>query len=351
VVAATFYLGTHRPGWLATAQVPLFISASTINKWRGRGDDFPTRKAGTFGCGVWALDSGAYTALKESKTDRHPWHLPEDEYGGMAYRLADEIGVAPMFAAPQDWPCEAKVLARTGKTVAWHQEATTDSYLYLAEQFDGLNWAPVLQGWKPADYVAHIRQYEAAGVDLTAFRPVGLGSVCRRGQTRQIVNVVQAVQAYAQATYGRPLRLHGFGLKTVALREVGHLLDSADSLAWSITARMQEVKLEECAHRGPCNNCLRYALRWREKVLAAWSQPKQLDLGLQLVDLAAEERSTSREAFGDSGSPAASWGTSRPGAQVLSFPSPPGGPAIGAGTAAGGEDLRAAGRRLGRYNR
>lgn len=280
---STFYLGTHRPIWLSRADVPLFISAVTLYEYRSTGDKWPTRKADTFGCGIWALDSGAFTALSGANTANHPWHLPADDFGGMVYRFAEEIGVPPQFAAPQDWPCEPGVLARTGLTIAAHQEMTTDSFLYLQEQFDGVNWAPVLQGWAPADYIAHMRAYEAAGVELDRYRPVGLGSVCRRGSVKDIVAVVQAVQSYARAAYGRPLRLHGFGLKTIALRSVGHIIDSADSQAWSMQARLKKIRLDGCTHEGNCGNCMTWALQWRDRVLDAWRQPHQQDLGVELV--------------------------------------------------------------------
>lgn len=41
------------------------------------------------------------------------------------------------------------------------------------------------------------------------------------------------------------------------------------SLAWSQQARVTEVRLPSCRHSGPCNNCARWALRWREDVIAA----------------------------------------------------------------------------------
>jgi len=283
----TFYLGTHRPGWLGQLGVPLFISASTMSAWKSTGDDWPTRRD-TFRFGGWALDSGAFTALAPSTVhrDRHPWHLDPDSFGGMVTRFAEEVGIAPDFAAIQDVPCEPELLAANGMTVAGNQADTLDSYLYLAAEFDFINWSPVLQGWKPVDYVNHMRAYERAGVELWRHTPVGLGSVCRRGRTRDIVAVVQTVQAYARATYGRELRLHGFGLKSEAVGVVGHLLDSADSQAWSRRARLENIHLDGCVHPGPCNNCRRYALAWRDQVLAAAGRDQQMALDLQLAEVA-----------------------------------------------------------------
>lgn len=44
-----FYLGTHRPNWLATANVPLFISASTLNQAVEDLDSWAINNAGSNG--------------------------------------------------------------------------------------------------------------------------------------------------------------------------------------------------------------------------------------------------------------------------------------------------------------
>ncbi|WP_433474952.1 DUF7221 family queuine tRNA-ribosyltransferase-like protein [Spirillospora sp. CA-142024] len=165
----------------------------------------------------------------------------------------------------------------TGLTTEDHQELTLDSYVYLAEEFYFVPWAPVLQGWETGDYIAHLRMYEARGINLAHAETVGLGSVCRRGSEKPIVEIVTAVQSYARQRYGRRLRLHGFGMNIRALRRVAYLLTSSDSLAWSDTARREHVRLPGCAHKC-CNNCPDYALVWRDRVLAATTSPVQLDL-------------------------------------------------------------------------
>ncbi|WP_433474951.1 DUF7221 family queuine tRNA-ribosyltransferase-like protein [Spirillospora sp. CA-142024] len=92
----TFYLGTHRPGWLTFMDVPLFISAATVHRIvRER------RARNTHGCGDWAFDSGAYTANnpRTGGNPAHPWHLAPDEFGGMVTRVIYEVGCPPAFAA------------------------------------------------------------------------------------------------------------------------------------------------------------------------------------------------------------------------------------------------------------
>jgi hypothetical protein len=63
-------------------------------------------------------------------------------------------------------------------------------------------------------------------------------------------------------------RVHGFGLSITGVGAFRQYLESADSSAWSFAASKQE-RLRGCTHPGKCNNCLRFALRWRKKVINA----------------------------------------------------------------------------------
>ncbi len=222
----TFYTGVGHPHHLNDSPAPLFVSASTLARYRSHGDAWPVR------AGVpWAGDSGAYAALMlgQGRTTNPWWRWPDD-YGAMWVRFIEEIGWPPDFVPVQDWPCEGDVLARTGMTVDEHQDLTTESYLYLVEEFPMVPWLPVLQGWRPADYVRHLAKYRQVGVDLDVGVKVGVGSVCRRGSQRQIAAVFNTLAPYR-------LRLHAFGLSINGLRLVADLLDSSDSQAWSTTAR------------------------------------------------------------------------------------------------------------------
>jgi hypothetical protein len=111
---------------------------------------------------------------------------------------------------------------------------------------------PVLQGYGPRDYDRCIELYSNAGVDLAAERVVGLGSVCRRSKTREIVRLIKYLSDHR-------LRFHGFGLKGASYTVLRDLLASADSMAWSLAARKN----------GGNANGLREGLAWREKLLAA----------------------------------------------------------------------------------
>jgi hypothetical protein len=152
--------------------------------------------------------------------------------------------------------------ARTGLSVAEHQHRTVANYLALRQLAPALPFIPVVQGWRLADYLACVDLYASAGVDLAALPRVGLGSVCRRQSTAEIAVIVTALAALG-------LRLHGFGIKTSGLGQYGHLLASADSMAWSYAARRAPA-LPGCTGHRNCANCLIYATTWRS---ASWPLP------------------------------------------------------------------------------
>ena len=140
------------------------------------------------------------------------------------------------------------------------------SYLELRALAPHLPVIPVVQGWHLADYLACVELYRAAGVDLARVPLTGLGSVCRRQSTGQIAVIVTTLAALG-------LRLHGFGIKTTGLHLYGHLLASADSMAWSYAARRAPA-LPGCTGHRNCANCLTYATSWRDRILAADHVPR-----------------------------------------------------------------------------
>jgi len=232
-----YYLGTDRPHWLGTAGIPLFVSRRVLHKRK----TFPEAVA------PWVLDSGGFTELNMYGE----WQLTTKQYAEEVERF-QQIGRLE-WAAPMDWMCEPSVVAKTGLTVAEHQRRTVDNYLDLLQRC-GPVIAPVLQGWEVDDYHRCVDLYEAAGVDLSAAMIVGVGSVCRRGATADVSRVLRALHD----RHG--LRLHGFGIKGAAAVSCSDFLTSADSMAWSFTARRARP-LPGCTHRA-CSHCLVYALRW-----------------------------------------------------------------------------------------
>jgi hypothetical protein len=265
-----FLLGTHQPHWLHSNTVPLFVSDRRLRGYRL----LPVA------AGPWALDSGGFTQLQQyGSWDHGPTPV---EYAARVRRYRDEIGRL-LWAAPQDWMCEPIVIH--GGTVAGirfagtrghldpdqvltdaeliseHQRRTVANLLQLREIAPDLPFIPVLQGWTGEDYLRCVQLYRDAGVDLAAENLVGVGSVCRRQATGEAAHIIAAIR---EAVPG--IRLHGFGIKTTGLLRYGHLLASADSLAWSYAAR-REPALPGCSGHRNCANCRTYAHAWRRRLL------------------------------------------------------------------------------------
>jgi hypothetical protein len=240
-----FYLGTHLPNWLGKVTIPLFVSRRTL----------APRRTLPRALGPWALDSGGFTEL--SMHGR--WTVPATQYVAEVRRFRDEIG-GMEWAAPRDWMCEPAMLRRTGLSVIEHQRRTVSDLLELRALAPDLPFIPVLQGWHEWQYLEHLEAYTRAGVDLTKEPLVGLGSVCRRQGMAEATRIVRRL-----ALSG--LRIHGFGFKLTGLERCSRWMAGSDSLAWSYNAR-RNPPLPGCPHRN-CTNCLRRALWWRHKALAA----------------------------------------------------------------------------------
>jgi hypothetical protein len=263
VAGPLFLLGTHQPGWLGKARVPLFVSDPRLRVYK----TLPRAAA------PWALDSGGFSELQ--KYGR--WTVTPGAYVARVRRYRDEVGRL-LCAAPQDWMCEPIVIsggrigpvvfAGTRLSVAEHQRRTVLNYAQLRDLAPDLPIIPVVQGDTADAYLRCADLYQSLiGLDLTTAPLVGVGSVCRRQGTAEAGRILAALHRRGVR------RLHGFGFKTLGLIAHGHLLTSADSLAWSDTARkLRRPALPECVRAGRhrnCANCLTYALHWRAEVLAA----------------------------------------------------------------------------------
>ncbi len=213
-----FFVGLHQPADAQHFQAA-FIS---INRVRTRRKRLP--------CQDWILDSGAFTEISTYGCYRHP---PED-YAAEVRRIA-RLGGNLLAAVSQDYMCEPHILEKTGLTVWDHQRLTIERYdAILAADVAPTYLMPVLQGYAPNDYAEHIAMY---GARLGTGAWVGVGSVCKRNaDPRAIEGVLLAIKAARS-----DLRLHGFGIKLSALSSglVRSLLETADSMAWSFSARKQ----------------------------------------------------------------------------------------------------------------
>jgi hypothetical protein len=258
-----FLLGTHQPGWLADPQRPdLFVSDRRLRGYQR----LPRASR------PWACDSGGFTELQKYGQ----WTVGPAEYVARLRRYRDEIGHLA-WAAPQDWMCEPFILARTGGDVGEHQRRTVTNFLTLRDIAPDLPIIPVLQGFQVRDYLHCVVLYTRHGVDLAAEPLVGLGSVCRRQATTDTEQIITALRETGVT------RLHGFGVKTLGLRRYGHLLASADSMAWSYAAR----PLPGCTTHRNCANCRRYAYPWHTAVTTAVTHPAHHQPALFALDATA----------------------------------------------------------------
>lgn len=255
---ATFLLGTHQPGWLTKARVPLFVSDVRLRVYK----TLPRAAA------PWSLDSGGFSELQY----HGQWTSTPEQYADRVRRYRDDIGLM-RWCAPMDWMCEEAVIkggwygplyfVGTGLSVVEHQHRTVENLAQLRQLAPDLPFIPVIQGYTQAEYEHCVTLYQAAGIDLTTEPLVGLGSVCRRQATKEAHEIVNALRRHGIT------RLHGFGVKTLGLQRYGHLLASADSLAWSYDARKLRRRMPGCDGRHKnCANCLRYAVDWRTTQLA-----------------------------------------------------------------------------------
>lgn len=258
-----FYLGTHMPNWLESPALPRDVNLFVSHRRLASRRSLPKARVG------WALDSGGFSELSLYGE----WRTSPAEYVSAVHRYDEEIGLLG-WAAPQDWMVEPFMLAKTGLSVEEHQRRTVANFIELRQRWQDLDpgcdlralpehcvFMPVLQGWRLPDYFRCAQMYADAGIDLSHYPVVGVGSVCRRQGTDEIGAIFEALSSL-------DIAMHGFGVKKHGLRAYGHLLASADSMAWSFDAR-RAPRLPSCSGHLNCANCLPYALRWRDEVLAS----------------------------------------------------------------------------------
>jgi len=154
-----FYVGLHQPSDARNFERCMV----SISRLRNRLSDFSV--------GEWMMDSGAFMELKLFGRYR-------DSVAVYAAHIRRWSRCGRLVAAvAQDYMCEPFMLARTGLSVADHQRLTISRYDALMGERTGVYILPVLQGYQPAEYVSHVRQY-GARIETGAW--VGVGSICKR---------------------------------------------------------------------------------------------------------------------------------------------------------------------------
>ena len=267
-----FYIGAPHADWISFAKVPIFISYNTLRRAFGMRR---TPKAPV------AVDSGGFTQL----TRHGRWTISAQRYAEDLVPISRvmRLGAAHFdFAAQQDWMCEPEIIKGgrlpsgenaigSGLSVLEHQQRTVANLLELRALLGPYGLAekviPVLQGYAVDDYLAHIEQFAAAGVDLRSERLVGVGSVCRRQNTDEIRCLFRDLHRTGVR------RLHGFGVSTSGLAQLAPFLTSADSMAWSLAARRQRQPIARDCHHRTCVTCPTYASAWRLAVIDRLRRP------------------------------------------------------------------------------
>lgn len=215
-------------------------------------------RKGDFRVGEWMMDSGAFTEISTHGVYR------EGVEGYVAAIQRWATCGQLVAAVSQDYMCEPMILQRTGLTIADHQRLTIERYDAIRALVPtGIHVMPVLQGYLPEHYTAHVAAY---GARLWSGMWAGVGSVCKRnGSPREMAAVLRTIK------HVRPdLQLHGFGAKLTALEsaEVRDLLRSADSMAWSYAARREDRNA----------NDWREAARFAARIMSAPADMRPMDL-------------------------------------------------------------------------
>lgn len=209
-----FYIGISSVS-MAWAFPRVMISIAAIaNRWQ----DFHVNN--------WIMDSGGFKQIMANgRFDLSP--------RGYAVAINHWKSCGKLVGAvAQDWMCDPVVRHRTGKTVEEHQELTIKNYVDLLPRVNGVRVIPVLQGYRSREYVAHLKGY---GNLLKKGEWVAVGSIVNRSNDPvQIQRILEGIKSE------RPdLNLHGFGLKTMSLKNqaIKNMLYSSDSIAWIVDAR------------------------------------------------------------------------------------------------------------------
>lgn len=212
-----FYVGLHQPSD-AKHFDRAFVSVNRLL----------TRKKAV-GAREWIMDSGAFTEI----STHGRYRTSVEDYARQVNRWSYP-GSGLVAAVAQDWMCEPWIIKKTGLTVEDHQRLTIERYDALVPLCPNTYILPVLQGYTAGDYLRHQEMY---GDRLPHGAYVGVGSICKRN-----ANIMSIERILSAIKMVRPdLRLHGFGLKLTALSSAGvrECLYSADSMAWSYSARKQ----------------------------------------------------------------------------------------------------------------
>ena len=165
------------------------------------------------------MDSGAFAVI--NKYGRYPY-VPEEYADGIKKWHPD-------IAWTMGYPCEPSIREKGNYNVKQVQEMTNDNQIKLLDL--NVNTQMVVQGWTIPEYLENLDKIKEQGL-LT--ERLGIGSICRRGQAREIARIIRAINNNVPNW----VKLHGFGVKTSILSQTDARFNlySADSISWVVTA-------------------------------------------------------------------------------------------------------------------
>jgi hypothetical protein len=221
---------------VAESGAPALVSAGRL--WqRGR---IRHPRAVVEGVADVALDSAGFVAMV--KHGGYPWSAQEYVRMSMLRQWA--------WWSQMDYCCEPQIAKDQGEVTS--RVARTGAALVecraIAADLGAAPPMPVLQGWRPDDYLRSMDLLDSAG-SWPAL--VGVGSVCRRhlGGPDGLFSVVERIGARLP----KGTKLHLFGVKGAALPELERLglVHSTDSCAWDYAGRMKVTREERRKYRMP----------------------------------------------------------------------------------------------------
>ena len=284
-----FYTGMHVIGAIERDDyvgVPVCLSYSRTAHRK----TFPTARQPIL------FDSSGFSRLKADGR----WPFTVKEYIAQVRRIIKGLGRMPDGIAPMDAMTEEPIIRGTPHlshkhpgwchgTRAWrgvpadgpdepirmaelkHQWWTVTNYKECIKEAPDLPIFPVLQGQDVEGQIRCAEMYLRAGIDLRRLPMVAVGSVCRKQNTAEIVEIASTLSNEFELE-----NLHGFGVKSAGLELAGGYFASADSAAWSMAYRYAELLPEHqgLGHKN-CANCPEAALIDRERVLAGMAKPRR----------------------------------------------------------------------------
>ena len=177
------------------------------------------------------IDSGGYSFFFKNMDYSDP-HIKYLQY--VLNKGAD-------FFANRDYPCEPELIRKNNTTVRENQIRTINNQIQIMDLIDSYfpelrdKFVAVIQGWEIDEYLWMLDYMKDHGL-LTDL--IGIGSVCRRNQDRQIRKIITTIRDNLPKKY----KLHAFGVKMGVLKykDVWDSLYSCDSLAYRYFIRKKD---------------------------------------------------------------------------------------------------------------